>query len=54
MLKLLALAVYTFMAMMLYESFKYQTHHKRRKQAKAILILIILVIMTIMGRYLLH
>ena len=52
MLKGLALTVYTFMTMMLYESSKYKTDSNRRKRALAALQLITLIIMVVMAIYL--
>lgn len=54
MLKVLALAVYTFMTMMFYESSKYETDSIRRKRALAALQLITLIVMIVMAIYLLN
>ena len=54
MLKGLALAVYTFMTMMLYESSKYKTDSNRRKRALAALQFITLIVMIVMAIYLIN
>ena len=52
MLKVLAIAVYTIMTMMLYESIGYKTDSRRRKQALAIVQLFTIAVMLVMAIYL--
>ena len=54
MLKVLAIAVYTLMTMMLYESIGYKTDSRRRKQALAIVQLFTLAVMLVMAIYLVN